>query len=63
MYQEGYEKIYAVCERIGNSVDNVAIYRFQFFRKFTDNFPNMTNISRSSTNTSHFPEHSHFNCN
>ena len=39
MYKESYEKIYAECERIGNSVNNVTIYRFQFSRKFTDNFP------------------------
>ena len=30
-----------------SSAKNVTIYRFQFLRKFTDNFPNITVISQS----------------
>ena len=48
-----------------NSAKNVRIYHFQFFHKFTDNFLNIPNISRSSADSVFpiFPKSLRFNCN
>ena len=41
MYEENFKKIYAACKLMENSAKNVTIHRFQFSRKFTDNFQNI----------------------
>ena len=49
-FQNILGKVCAECKLMENSAKNVIIYRFRFFpesfRKFTDNFPNVTNFSR-----------------